>query len=388
MPFVPELARVAARLPDALRAEHIEHVPLASSAAMLWHAVRLPLATGYDELGHALGLFTSSLEAHARTIAQEARRFRASVVVGDYLCFASFLAAQLAGLPFVAFFHSALPFVSDQHPPFGSGLPNDAPRDARWNAAQRRLHALSVTTDERIARACNALGLTPPAPGLLERPYSPQLNLLATTRALEPGLPRLEGPVCFTGPCLDARPDERDDDPALRGLREGERHVYVSLGTVFNGRPRVFNTILRGLDREGVQVLVSAGASAGRLQRRPPCRNATVFARVPQLAMLQRVDAVITHGGNNTTQETLAAGRPMLVIPFGGDQLENARRVERLGAGIALLPSQLTAEAVRRASARLLYEPALRERSSVLAAGLHESDGTARAVEAILKCIA
>ncbi|MEI8256071.1 MAG: glycosyltransferase [Deltaproteobacteria bacterium] len=384
LPFVPEIARVAAGLPDALRAERIEHVPLPTSAAMIWYATRIPFATGYDELEHALGLFTSSLAEHSRIIAREARRFRADVVVGDYLCFASFLGAQLAGLPFVAFFHSALPFLSARHPPFGSGLPNDAPMDARWSAALQRLEALSNRTDARIARASRALGLAAPAPQLLNRPYSPHLNLLATTEALEPGLPPLEGPVRFTGPCIDARPDEHADDPALRALRDGVRHVYVSLGTVFNGQPRVFGTILRGLERDGVQVVVSAGASFERLRRDPPSRNAVIFARVPQLAVLQRVDAVVTHGGNNTTQETLAAGRPMLVIPFGGDQLENARRVERLGVGVSLLPSQLTEQAVRSACARLLEDRTLVGRASVVAAGLAGADGTARAVEAIL----
>ncbi len=384
LPFVPEVAREAARLPDALRAEHIAHVPLPPSFAMLWYAARMPFVTGYDELGHAIGLFTSSLEEHSRIIAREARRMRADVVVGDYLCFASYLGARLAGVPFVSFFHSALPFLSEKHPPFGSGLPNDAPVDARWQGALKRLEALSNRIDARIARACRTLGLTPPAPQLLNRPYSAHLNLLATTEALEPGLPPLEGPVCFTGPCLDPRPDERADDPALRAMREGVRRVYVSLGTVFNAQPKVFDTILRGLERDDVQVIVSAGASLERLRRNPPTRNAVMFARVPQLSVLRRVDAVVTHGGNNTTQETLAAGRPMLVIPFGGDQLENARRVERLGVGVALLPSQLTSEAVRRASARLLDERALVDRAREISAGLEGIDGTARAVEAIL----
>lgn len=387
--LVPEVARVAAGLPDAIRRDGLDFVALPSTLPMLWHAARMPFFQGYDELENALGLFTAALEPHARILAREARARRADVVVGDYLCFASYLGARLAGVPFVAFYHSALPFFSEEIPPFGSGLPVDAPRDGRWEAALVRLEALSNLLDARIGRACRELGLAAPPPRFLARPYSPDMNLLATLEPLEPGLPALDGgdvagPVRFTGPCIDARPDERLDDPSLRALREGVRRVYVSLGTVFNAQPRIFDTILRGLDRPDVQVIVSAGASHARLQRRPPTPNAHVFPRVPQLALLERVDAVVTHGGNNTTQETLAAGRPMLVVPFGGDQLENARRVERLGVGVALLPGELSEGNVRRVVARLLDEPALAARSREVASGLAGHDGTARAVESIL----
>jgi MGT family glycosyltransferase len=385
--FVPEVARVASRLPDAIRGEGVDLVALPSTLPMLWHAARMPFFQGYDELGNALGLFTAALEGHARLLAREIRARRVDVVIGDYLCFASYLGARLAGVPFVAFYHSALPFFTEELPPFGSGLPVDAPRDHRWEAALVRLEALSNGLDARIGRACRELGLSAPPPRFLARPYAPDLNLLATTEALEPGLPALDdaaGPVRFTGPCIDPRPEERPDDPALRALRDGVRRVYVSLGTVFNAQPRVFDTILRGLDRADVQVIVSAGASHARLTRRPPTPNAHVFPRVPQLALLERVDAVVTHGGNNTTQETLAAGRPMLVVPFGGDQLENARRVERLGVGAALLPAELSEASVRRAATRLLEDPALAARARQVAAGLAGRDGTGSAVEAIL----
>lgn len=384
LPGVPEVARVAAQLPDAIRRDGLALVALPASVPMLWHAARMPFFRGYDELENALRLFTTSLEDHARLLAREVRDRRVEVVVGDYLCFASYLAARVAGVPFVAFYHSALPFLSDTLAPFGSGLPIDAPRDHRWEHALARLDALSRGLDARIEAACRTLGLAPPPPRFLARPYSPDLNLLATTEALEPGLPALEGPVRFTGPCLDARPDEREDDPALRCLREDLRRVYVSLGTVFNAQPRIFDTILRGLARDDVQGIVSAGASYERLARRASPPHVHVFARVPQLALLPRVDAVITHGGNNTTQETLAAGKPMLVVPFGGDQLENARRVERLGVGVALLPDELSPHAVRHALARLLDDGACARRAGEVASSLRGQDGVGAAVEAIL----
>jgi len=386
--FAPEPVRAAAAIPDAVRRDGLEVIALRPPWSAAWHGLWLARSTGYEELRHAIGIFTAGLAGHARAIAEAARAWRADAVVTDYLFFAGWFAARLAGLPCAALFHSALPFPSPGKPPFGSGLPHGAPRDASWVEAQRRLDALNAYAVARLGRAARELGVDLPPGGLFARPYSDDLNLLTTLPELEPGLGPLEGPVVFTGPCTAGRAQEDPDDPSLSVLRDGVRRIYVSLGTVFNSKPEVFASILRGLEDDGQQVIVSAGASARTLSEHPPARNCHVFVRVPQVALLERVDAVVTHGGNNTTQETLAAGKPMLVIPFGGDQLENARRIERIGAGIALLPSQVSSDAVRAAMARLGAEPGFREAAGQAARALGATDGTRRAADAILELLA
>ena len=65
-------------------------------------------------------------------------------------------------------------------------------------------------------------------------------------------------------------------------------------------------------------------------------KNISVFSYVPQTQLLPDVDIFITHGGINSTQEGLSAGIPLIVIPQIYDQFDNAKRVEELGAGIAL----------------------------------------------------
>jgi MGT family glycosyltransferase len=374
---------VAGRLPDAIRADGIEVIDLPISPRSFWYAVRLPLQTGYDEMEMAVKMFSAGCEEQARALASEVYRRGVSVIVADYLFFPAYLAARVAGVPFVTLYHSALPFPVEGAPPFGSGLLAGSPSDPAWQRASRRFEAIAGWLTKRTAQACRSLGVDPPEEALLH-PYSSTLNILATTEVLEPGLRPLAGPVLFAGPCIEPRPDERDDDPALQALLPGRRRVYVSLGTVFNERPGIFRTLLRGLDRDDVQVIVSAGASYKKLSKQAPSRNASIFPRVPQLKMLQRVDAVVTHGGNNTTQETLAAGRPMMVVPFGGDQLENACRVQRLGVGVAVPPRKLSVASVREALDRLLFDARLQTRAREVSAALVGCDGVGRSVEAIL----
>ena len=126
-----------------------------------------------------------------------------------------------------------------------------------------------------------------------------------------------------------------------------------------------FRALVRGLVGPGVQLVVSAGASFDALASLAG-DDVLIFRRVPQLAVLRAVDVVVSHGGNNTVNETLMAGRPLLVLPIGGEQEANARRVEAIGAGISLARADLSADTVRAAFARLRGTPSYRERADAI----------------------
>ncbi|WP_002636071.1 glycosyltransferase [Myxococcus hansupus] len=383
--LMPEPLRYATQLPEALLRDGFRLVPLRPAPASLWYGARITRARGLDELALALKLFTAGMEAQARGIAADIEASGIDVVLADYLMPAALLAARMTRRRYVALYHSALPFPVEGAAPFGSGLPDDAPRDTAWIRAEQRGVELLRGFDARVARAAKALGVSMKTDGLLATPISEDLNLMATTPELEPGLKPLPGPVELTGPCLPKPTLANQDDPVLATLRPGRTHVYVSLGTVFNGQPQVFHAILDGLARHDVDVVVSAGASFERLQSRAGPRT-RVFRHVPQVPLLQKVDLVVTHGGNNTVQESLAAGRPMVVVPFGGDQLANARRVERLGMGRAVLPSALSATSIAHALTEV-SQARFSTRARALAATLEGVDGTERAVRAVLRLI-
>lgn len=158
---------------------------------------------------------------------------------------------------------------------------------------------------------------------------------------------------------------------AVQHLRPGERGprlerqapplVYVTLGTVYNTELRVFRTILDGLRREPVDVVVTVGRGNDPGALGPQPANVRVKGFVPQAELLPACSAVIAHGGAGSTFGALTFGCPVLFTPQGADQFSNAEQVVAAGAGLQLLPDQLSPDAIRHAVRRLLDEPSFRE---------------------------
>lgn len=76
---------------------------------------------------------------------------------------------------------------------------------------------------------------------------------------------------------------------------------------------------------------------------------------------MPRAAAMVTHGGFTTTLLGLSAGLPMVVVPlFALDQYTNARRIQAVGAGIALDDSLAAPTRVRSALEQVLNDDTYR----------------------------
>jgi UDP:flavonoid glycosyltransferase YjiC (YdhE family) len=104
---------------------------------------------------------------------------------------------------------------------------------------------------------------------------------------------------------------------------------------------------------------------------------------LPQTSILPQVDAVITHGGNNTVTECLYFGRPMVVLPLFWDQYDNAQRVHEKGYGIRLDTYGHSPEELSAAVDRLLADAALGGRLDAMSARLQAVRGTEQAADLI-----
>ena len=146
--------------------------------------------------------------------------------------------------------------------------------------------------------------------------------------------------------------------------------VYVTFGTVAASLPMaggVYGAALRAVDGLASRILLTTGDRGDPDGLGPLPANVHVERFVPQAEVLAHASAVVHHGGFGTTLGALAAGVPAVVVPLFADQPYNARRVEAVGAGLAVDIAG-GAAALRDALERVLAEASFRDSAARVAA--------------------
>ncbi len=348
----------------------------------------LPLTSGYVETFLAAKLFFSGTFYYARAIGKALAKLQPDAVVYDFSFPGACLAAESQDIPFVNIYHAGLSFSGPGIPPFGSGLSIGKKWGRKGKVYRFMSDFLERSLQSTIARARDKLTLPPKEYKHTTFLSSPWLNLVLTTEASEAPRFPLPQPVFFIGPCFSGRQDDLMADFPFELLSSEKPIVYVSLGTVFNKKPKVFSKIISAFADGRFQLIVSAGGAFGRLrsQHLPP--NILLFECVPQVKVLSKVDAVISHGGNNTVNETLAAGKPLLVIPVGGEQGDNASRVVYLGVGLRADIKKSTPGEIGEKINRLIEDKTFHQRAKEIADILSKTQGhitAARFIEHVAK---
>ena len=176
--------------------------------------------------------------------------------------------------------------------------------------------------------------------------------------------------VHFFGPAVDMdyaayleteeNKDRASDASLLKWLEEGEKKnpkrkvIYCSLGTVVGQEPwtimerneddddmvscfyeKVFEVMRKKGD--GYQCIVSIGKDRKAEDIKSPIPdNVQCLQHVPQIMILEKSDAFITHCGNNGMNEAFFTRCPMVCVPVFGDQHPNAQSICDLDAGVQI----------------------------------------------------
>jgi MGT family glycosyltransferase len=198
--------------------------------------------------------------------------------------------------------------------------------------------------------------------------------LVLTSRAFDYGSFRPPANVRVTGPRLD--------DPAWAGnwtAPAGDAPlVLVAMSSTYMSHRDVMQRAASALGELPVSGLVTTGpAIAVEEIDAPP--NVTVVGSAPHSQVLHRAAAVVTHGGHGTVMKTLAAGVPLVVVPLGRDQLDNAARVVHHGAGVRVR-RKAGSRAIARAVRQILREPSYAAGAERLAKAIAEDLAEDRAV--------
>lgn len=119
----------------------------------------------------------------------------------------------------------------------------------------------------------------------------------------------------------------------------------------------------------------------------PSDENIFVADYAPHSELFPRVDAIIHHGGIGSTGRALMAGKPQLIVPFNGDQFDNARRVKQLGIGKTLPFKKYTAARAEKSLGELLDKTDIRQSALTISEKVSCEKGAEKASALILECL-
>ncbi|HOD71060.1 MAG TPA: glycosyltransferase [Deltaproteobacteria bacterium] len=370
-------------VPEIIRSRGIDINLLFPPLPYIYLAALIPTKKMFEETITAIRFFSSGIKSFTRRISRLVKNFKPDIIVSDFFFYSTPLVAELNNLPYIMIYHSGLPFGGKDVPPFGSGLPvstQDTHPKRIFREKEQELSKRLITT---VNRARKAFSLKPVNFDLLKMPYSPWLNLVATHEAID--IPRYNlGPnTVYVGPIFMNMGINRSSFP-YDELCEDKYKIYVSLGTVFNDKPKIYQDIIRALqENPHYQIIVSAGGAYDKISRKRYNSNVMLFQSVPQAELLKRIDLVVSHGGNNTLNETLYHGKPVIVLPVGGEQHDNASRIEFHGLGYRIDMALLSADTLSNAVEGLRKDAELNQRLKTVSNQLMESDGATASVSLI-----
>ena len=318
----------------------------------------------------------------------------ADLLISHAVSFARPLVAGTTGMAWASALLAPISLFSKYDPPVPPPFPwmeKLRPLGPRfWGAILNGGRRLVRTWTEPVRRLRRELGLPPGKEPLLEGAHSPGCVLAMFSRVL--GAPQPDWPpnTVQTGfAFLDDSLGEGISPDLLRFLDDGPPPVVFTLGSsAVMDAGRFYEESLAATRSLGLRAVLLIGRDPrNRLKAELP-RTAIAVDYAPHSAIMPRAAAVVHQGGVGTTGQALRAGRPMLVVPWGHDQPDNAARCRRLGVGLIVTRAKYNAKTAARSLSRLLGEPGYAARSAEVGAVVATEDGAAVGCDAIGRYLA
>ena len=240
-------------------------------------------------------------------------------LVVDYMLTGALCAAERTGVPTVALVHTLYRRLLVAGAPHPIGMAGGV---AALNAVRSDLGLQPIVAHRDVLAAADLVLVT--APAELDEPDA----------AAPAGRPDGRANVAYAGPLPEGPgPDAGWEPPAGEGPL-----VVVSTGTAGDDpavETDLLGRVLTALGGLPVRGFVTLPGYVDPAALEAPA-NVTVSPYVRHAAVLPHASALVTHAGLGTVLAGLAHGVPLVCLPLGREQPDNARAVERLGAGVAL----------------------------------------------------
>jgi rhamnosyltransferase subunit B len=337
-------------------------------------------------------LFTKVFAPHVRetyddTLAAVRAGGGADLLVSHQVPITSPVVAEVTGVRWASAMLLPMGFLSAHDPPTPPQAPVVQkiaalhPAIARGALALARVPMRSWV--EPVHRLRSELGLPPGRHPLVGGQHSPTLVLALFSNVLAKVQPDYPPNALITGfPFYDAA-DKRPPEPALlRFLDAGDPPIVFTLGSSAVWIAEDFYRVgIEAAQRLNRRAVLLAGEGSGIAPGRLP-HGVAAFEYAPHNLVMPRASTIVHQGGIGTTGQALRAGRPMLIVPFGQDQPDNARRCVNLGVARTITRSRYRVESLVR-ELTALSAATYQERAAEVGRVVRAEQGASTACDAL-----
>lgn len=181
-------------------------------------------------------------------------------------------------------------------------------------------------------------------------------------------------------PMFDGRADRALPPETEAFCKAGPPPIAFTFGTGMMHGQRLFATAVEACTSAGLRAILLTGHDAQLPPNLPKWIHRCSYA--PFGTLFPLCSAVVHHGGIGTTAKALGAGVPQMILPLAYDQLDNGKRIRKLGAGNYIKPSKLTVHGLAD-GVRLIQNRETISRCREFAARVVSSDALGIAVKKI-----
>jgi len=286
------------------------------------------------------------------------------VVVADFMMIGALIAAEAMAVKRVALFHMPEYLPGPGRPPGGMGLlPSSSPLGT---VRDKILTMIFSRVLNQYLPALNKVRDTfslPRYESLVDIYHQADLRLIQTSLAFDAPITPAPANVRYVGPILDD-PAWADNESELWPKTDARPLVVVSLSSTFQDQRTVLNHIITAVSGMDIRCLVTLGPAMAK-EKFPESENVILTSSMPHSEVFPLADAVVTHAGHGTVMRALANGLPLVCMPMGRDQIDNAALVAHHGAGLKL-SSKTKSRKIREALKRVLTEPDFKKNTKTL----------------------
>lgn len=293
--------------------------------------------------------------------------------------------AERLGIPFITICNALLLHREPDVPPPFTSWPYSG------KATSRLRHRLGYAASDRVMRpvartvAKYRKRWSLPSQRHPEESFSGLLQISQQPPSFD--FPRRTLPSCFhyVGPLRKA---SNDAIPFPWAKLDGRPVVYASLGTLQNGKQRVFHYFAEACSDLDVQLVITHGGGLDAEGASSFPGNPLVVPYAPQLEVLSRASLTLTHAGLNTVLDSLSCGVPLVAVPITYEQPAIASRVAWTGTGRVLPLSKLDPVLLRSHIREVLNSRVYVRNAQAMQRSINESGGVKRAANLIEEALA